>query len=367
MLQIKQRRVELDIARSFAIICVLLCHATESIYLLNKNGWARLSNQSRIFMIVSFTIGRLGVPIFLFLTGALILKKSFETDDDVFKFYKKNLASLIITNSIWIVIYNIYFLINNQKDIVTNEFIIKELLLIKQVPLKHMWYFPVIIGLYIGLPFVSKIIKTFSKKALSILMVLIFISAFVLPMINVILAIIGIKDAYVSLLNISFLGGAYGLYVVVGYFLDSRSEHNRKTSIFIVMISILCFIITCLFQMLSYSKLSKKIDVYNVWYNFPFLLVCVAGIFKIIVNIDTSKMNEKIVSFFTFISKTSLATFFLHIIIINIITPHIASLKMMMPMKVVLLAGSTFLICVILESLLCKVKIVSKYVMLMEK
>ena len=229
-----------------------MCHATESIYLLNKNGWARLSNQSRIFMIVSFTIGRLGVPIFLFLTGALILKKSFETDDDVFKFYKKNLASLIITNSIWIVIYNIYFLINNQKDIVTNEFIIKELLLIKQVPLKHMWYFPVIIGLYIGLPFVSKIIKTFSKKALSILMVLIFISAFVLPMINVILAIIGIKDAYVSLLNISFLGGAYGLYVVVGYFLDSRSEHNRKTSIFIVMISILCFIITCLLLLLFF-------------------------------------------------------------------------------------------------------------------
>ncbi len=190
MEKIKQRRIELDIARAFAIMCVILCHATETIYSFNRIGWIKLSSISRIFMFFSFTIGRLGVPIFLFLTGTLILKKKFQDDNDVYKFYKKSLIPLIIVNLIWIIIYNIYFWISNQKNVVTCEFIIKELLLLKQVPLPNMWYFPMIIGLYIVLPFVSKIVKTFSKKTLFILIGVMFIYSFIIPMINTVLTII---------------------------------------------------------------------------------------------------------------------------------------------------------------------------------
>ena len=43
------------------------------------------------FRIIFFTVGRLGVPIFLFLTGALTLKKQIDTDEDVLKF-KEGLA-----------------------------------------------------------------------------------------------------------------------------------------------------------------------------------------------------------------------------------------------------------------------------------
>lgn len=363
MEEIKQRRIELDIARAFAIMCVVLCHATETIYSLNRNGWINLSIISRIFMIFSFTIGRLGVPIFLFLTGALILKKKFQDDNEVYKFYKKNLIPLIIVNLIWIIIYNIYFWITNKKNIVTGEFIIKELLLLKKVPLPNMWYFPMIIGLYIGLPFVSKIVKAFSRTTLYILMAIIFISAFIIPMINIVIDIIGIKDSYTSLLNVSFLGGTYGIYVVLGYYLDNNKE--KKTT-FLFGKAIVCFIITCAFQMLSYCKISKSSNVYNVWYNFPFLLICAAYIFKMILNIDSLKNNEKIIKIFTFISKTSLATFFLHIIIQRIIAPQIIALEIIMPLKVILLFASNFITCLLLNFLLCKIKIISKYVMLVK-
>ena len=42
-------------------------------------------------------------------------------------------------------------------------------------------------------------------------MAIIFISAFIIPMINIVIDIIGIKDSYTSLLNVSFLGGTYGI------------------------------------------------------------------------------------------------------------------------------------------------------------
>lgn len=73
-----------------------------------------LGKASQIFRITFFTIGRLGVPIFLFLTGALTLKKQIDTDEDVLKFYKKNLIPLLITIEIWNVFYNLFSLIMNK-------------------------------------------------------------------------------------------------------------------------------------------------------------------------------------------------------------------------------------------------------------
>lgn len=44
----KKRIIKLDIARTFAILCVILCHSSEALYQMNKSGWNALSNQSRI-------------------------------------------------------------------------------------------------------------------------------------------------------------------------------------------------------------------------------------------------------------------------------------------------------------------------------
>ena len=65
----------LDVARTIAIIMVVLNHATEHIYKLNINFFEHLSFSSKIFAHMAFTTGRLGVPIFLFLTGYLLLGK----------------------------------------------------------------------------------------------------------------------------------------------------------------------------------------------------------------------------------------------------------------------------------------------------
>lgn len=66
-----------------------------------------LSFQSALFAIIAFTIGRLGVPIFLFLTGYLLLDRNFN-EDMCEKFWKRNWLGMVITTEIWIVIYDIF-------------------------------------------------------------------------------------------------------------------------------------------------------------------------------------------------------------------------------------------------------------------
>ena len=104
----KNRIIYLDIARTFAIIFVVLCHSVELIYKMNLQGWISISLNARIFKTIVFTLGRIGVPLFLFLTGYLLLNRKYDNDADIKKFYKKNLLPLIVTTEVWILIYNIY-------------------------------------------------------------------------------------------------------------------------------------------------------------------------------------------------------------------------------------------------------------------
>ena len=213
-----KRIIQLDIIRTIAILCVVLCHSTENIYSLTRSGYDALSIQSRFFMFSMFTLGRVGVPLFLFITGVLLLKKEINTDNDIFSFYKKNLLPLLITYLIWIIIYNIYFVITKQYDLTSVKKVIEEILIINKVPMAHMWYMPMIITVYIGIPFIAKIIKTFSYKSISIMLVLLFIWYSLTPSIVTFLNLININDIPEYKYNISYFGALYGLYIILGYY-----------------------------------------------------------------------------------------------------------------------------------------------------
>lgn len=143
-----KRIVNLDIERVLAIMCVVLCHSVELIYNMDFKAWTTLSSKAQIYRTIMFTIGRLGVPIFLLLSGYLLLSRKYENDEDIFKFYKKNLLSLLITTEIWTVIYNIFFCFYNKSSFNVTDFI-KEAIFVKEVPIMNMWYMPMIIGIYI--------------------------------------------------------------------------------------------------------------------------------------------------------------------------------------------------------------------------
>lgn len=89
-----------------------------------------------------------------------------------------------------------------------------------------------------------------------------------MPTLNLILKTFKL-DQYNCILDISFLGGGYGLYIVGGYLIREKIIKKIKTK-WLVFTSILFFIISCYIQIF---ELEHKIE-YNIWYNSPFIFIC---------------------------------------------------------------------------------------------
>ncbi len=54
------------------------------------------------FRAVVFIFSRIGVPFFLMISGSLLLNKRMETKEDILRFYRHNLGTLLITCEIWL-------------------------------------------------------------------------------------------------------------------------------------------------------------------------------------------------------------------------------------------------------------------------
>ena len=99
----------LDICRSIAIASVVLCHVVENVYPLTLDYMEKIDIYTKLFIFSMFTVGRLGVPLFLFITGYLLLKGEMQYgSEECLYFWKNKLVTLLGTTEIWIVIYNIF-------------------------------------------------------------------------------------------------------------------------------------------------------------------------------------------------------------------------------------------------------------------
>lgn len=67
-----KKDVHLETLRILAMATVVLCHAVEAVYRWDVKFISQLSTQSKVFAFAAFTIGRLGVPMFIFITGYLL-------------------------------------------------------------------------------------------------------------------------------------------------------------------------------------------------------------------------------------------------------------------------------------------------------
>lgn len=351
----EQRIQSFDIARTFAILCVVLCHSVETAYANIK--YASLSSFSQIFRIVFFSIGRLGVPIFLFLTGALVLKKQIETDEDIIKFYKKNLLPLLITVEIWNIIYNLFNWIRGEEF--SFEVLFKNILFFEQVDMNNMWYMLMILGIYVAIPFISIIVKKVSFKTIIIPMFLVFVASSLLPSINVILEMFNIEQ-YKIVLDLNFLGGVYGLYILCGYYINNNSL-KKYNNIFLISMFLLFFSITCIIQYWSYLK-----DInYNVWYDFVTLFVCSIFLFEIFNRVKNVKKNI-FISVTEYLSKISLAIFFVHKIVLSFLIEGLSRFNLINPVECIILFIASFVLSVLIIYIISKDRLLKEKIFLIK-
>ena len=192
----KSRIFYFDEIRALAILFVLLIHVSKwFVQELPKHSldWT--------FAISLQAIGNLGVPLFVTISGALLLNRKYELKS----FFKKRYSRILIPFIFWIavvVLFRIFFMghsasIKGIASIVFTE--------------GYVWFIWMLIGVYLFLPVVNSFIREFNMQGVRF-----FVAIW---LVTIILGTFGWYPFYK--LELSYFAGYIG-YFVFGYYLDNE-------------------------------------------------------------------------------------------------------------------------------------------------
>ncbi|VDG69839.1 acyltransferase 3 [Clostridium carnis] len=158
------RQENLDLARMLAILSVILIHTVEDVeYMQVLNGTLNIPIFRCVLEIIMFIAGRSGVFIFCMLTGALMGNRNI---DNIKEHYINRVAPMIITTISWTIIYRLFYFFHNNMnyDLLNIKEGILEIALLNIKISNHLWFMPMIIGIYITMPFINILMKNLDDR-----------------------------------------------------------------------------------------------------------------------------------------------------------------------------------------------------------
>jgi surface polysaccharide O-acyltransferase-like enzyme len=255
----------IDLIRTLAIFCVILTHVTEYTYHIGDPYMFTAPKEILLSATMLHMIGRLGVPMFLFMSGYLLLDREFDQTYTI-RFWKRNLLGLLLTTEIWIVIYH-FFLVGLTGTNLDFGGLIREMLFLKQSGINHLWYMGQILGLYLFIPVVAMILKKLDQRIFCFLFIMSAGLVFLPPLINTIFRISGI-GAVTLVLNAAYTGAWSGVMLVIGWMMKQH-YFDRIRSIYLALIAIGAYLLRTAVTYVSYRKGIRD----DIWYNSFTLLV----------------------------------------------------------------------------------------------
>ena len=344
-----KNRVEwIDFVRAIAILTVLYIHATDGIFIISSDAIMNYTIYSRIFNFASLFIGRIGVPFFLMITGYLLLDRTYD-DERIRKFWAKNCKGLIIITIIWAVIYAVSLQFITVKSGQVNYAEAGTLFF------SHMWYMPMIIGMYLSIPFVSSALQHYDPETINQAAIVFSLLAFLLPFITTVLAMHGIENVAIQYC-LGFSGGVYGIYIILGY-LVKKDLFKKYPSNKLGLLAFVSFLICVLFQYYSFIKGYG----FFLWYEFPFVLTGSFALFELCSRMETV-WAYPIVSF---LAKYSFAVFLVHNLFRLPLLPLVVKLPYTEPVKAIILWILLIILSYIAVVIIYRIPKIGKYILYM--
>ena len=170
--KMKQRRVIfIDYIRALAILMVIMCHVID-VNCLFWLGYQDMSGARQIILYTLLIFGRCGVPLFLMITGYLLLDRDY-SQGKWKSFYLHKWLHLFLLTEIWFIIYEGFSVFVQGNPFVGKNLVLR-LLFVKEPALSHAWYLPVILGLYLLLPVFALVWKKLSNRGCLIIVILLW-------------------------------------------------------------------------------------------------------------------------------------------------------------------------------------------------
>ncbi len=348
-----KRIIYFDYLRVFAIIAVIFIH-------VSAQNWQNSDVKGfswNVFNIFDSAV-RWAVPVFVMISGSLFLSK----EADIKKIYSKNILRMIIVYFVWSVFYAFAmpFLTGNTQDF-SYTTVIEDIIKGSY----HMWFIPMIIGLYICIPIIKQIVE--SKIVAKYFLVISFIFAFIWPQFfdfsndfigGRFTAGIYALDNVISNMHMELVLG-FSFYFILGYFL-ANLELNQKHRTVVYVLGIVGFISTVLLTLFSSWKLNEP----NIKYYSEFSINVLFEALAVFVCFKYGKFeNDKLNSLILKLSKYSFGVYIVHVFIIELLKYFgLNTLSFNPVISVIIISLITTFLSNIISFILNKIPKISKWI-----
>lgn len=200
---INKRNPAFDLLRIISLIGVIVMHVTSGI-----TGGKLSADSTFILKLIYNAPFHYGVPIFVMISGALFLNPQKEIN--IKKLWIHNILRIVIAYLVWSTAYGIYDYLQYKAGW---KYILWEIV----TSSSHLWFLPMLFGLYVIVPFLATWVRNASKNEMKYFFALFMVFQIVcetikaLPLPEIVNAVIELKDIQ---LVCSYVG-----YFVLGYYL----------------------------------------------------------------------------------------------------------------------------------------------------
>ena len=303
----KERIIYLDMLKIISCIFVVIIHVTAPGF----RGF-KLNSLSWDINLLFNMLARFAVPVFVMVSGALFLDKNKEID--IKRLWKKNILHLFVLYILWTIIYSVYNVYSKGFG-----FNIKNILVdcIKS-SYYHLWFIPMIIGLYMIVPIIRPFTK--DKRLLEYFIVLFFvlkIIPYTLDLFNV-----SVIHKILQRMSIAFLSfdGIFSFagYFIIGHYINEYGIKKRNR-ILIYIIGILSYILGVVGTILFSNYKNKAYETFDREFSITtfFMSIAMFTLFKYITKNKVFK--EKTEKIIIHLSKMTLGIYVIHALFIDIL------------------------------------------------
>ena len=339
----------IDIARTIAISCVVLCHAVDYAHSISD-----LKNPAlNLLFYFCFLFGRLGVPFFLMISGYLLLDREYN-DDNIRSFFGKKWCRLLLLTVSWYSIIIVFLTLFN-KEVLDPIKIVQELMFVRNVDMPHTWYMGILLALYVLIPFISIILKNFRIRSLIFPLVIFILYTFCFDTANRVLLISFDQNyAMENMFNVGYAGTVYVIYLIMGYVVKKGSFKKIPLSLMIVLLvfgaaGIIMFNVTA-----NYYGGAKYTNI--------FLLIFSVSAFELLSRIPLKgQRSDGAFDVLRSVAKYSFSIYILHCIVIAVINPMVQSIVDNRILQILILWIFGLIVSYLVSVLLSKIPKVGKF------
>ncbi len=347
------RKMNIDFLRIFACFFVILAHAS-SILTIDVD----FTNPTNAISQVLSSLGHTGTILFFFISGSLLLSPDYDFKPG--KFYQNNFLRLLIAYISWVVIYH---LIGVFKAGIYTPAHIKEVILsiIRGEAGYHFWYLPMLLGIYLLLPFLRAICEKGKHLIFYFVALFLFVQVLFPTLCFFDFPYKYLLQSVISRIPLTLVNHHVG-YFILGYFLTLLLKENyiRRPRLWGVTLTISGLVCGLLGEIL----LTLQQGIHTVTFSSLFsatLCMTACGIFLLFQSWEprNTRYNDTIFK----ISKLTFGVYMLHPQILWwLLDAFPQTIQDFGVLSILIMTVVSFAICLIISWVLCLIPPIRKWV-----